>query len=347
MVATLTVMGVDVSSYVTDWGEIEDIKEVLLARTQLFSGEHSVVVSSPRGEFNPYRAGSLFYGKAYFQSPATIHEDGELVFDGLLKAVKVDKSTRTVVLLMENYLSIPTARLVRREAKTGVNAVSEALGILEDAGLSERVDRNSFAVAAAKSVSATINTDFSDDTNTTVLAAVQALTELASVSLYVRNGIIRAKAVEPYQGDKSGLRFLLDNSNLVNVGVMEEAFDNIKNVVKVDYTGNASLTLRDNESIKRCKGQEMDAALSYGSGTIVIANQASANFYGLAFLQRTSILRRTLNLDGANSLRGIRIGDRHPVTDAYLGLDNEPFEVIETHRAIQSKTINLTLASLR
>lgn len=345
MSAVLTVMGKDLSSYVTDWGEIEDIKEVLLAKTQLFSGEHSVTLSSPKGEFNPYRAGSLFYGKAYFQSPATIYEDGELVFDGLLKAVKVDKATRSVTLMLENYLSIPTARLVNRAVAPGVNAVSEALAILDDAGLEAIIDRASFLTAASRSGGATVDTDFVDS-NTTVLSAVQSLTELASVSVFVRNGLIQAKAVEPYQGSGSGLRATIDTSNVAGFGSMEEALDHIKNVVMVEYQG-GSITLRDQASITRCKGQELDASLSFSSGSIIISNLASARIYGEAFLQRTSTLRRTLSVEGSNDLRSVRIGDRHPVTDAYYGLNAEPFEVIETHRAIQKKTINLVLASLR
>lgn len=342
--ATLTVMGVDVSAYVTDWGEIEDIKEVLLAKTQLFSGEHSIKLSNPNGEFSPFKSGSLFYGKQYFQSEVTIEEDGELVFDGLLKSVEVSKSGRDTRLLLENYLSIPTSRLTELSALDS-NPTLAALGILQGAGLRDRVNEASFLSASAKTAGATIDINFAG-TTTTVLSAVQDLCELASVALYVRNGVITAKAVEPYQGNNSSLRFPINTSNTVMVEKVEEAFENVKNVVVVTYSG-GSATYTDPSSITFCRGQRLEASLNYGSGSIVIGNAASAAIYGAAFLERAAVLRRKISVTGSDDLRMVRVGDRHPITDSYFGFDNEPAEVIETRRSIQTKTINLVFATLR
>jgi len=348
MAAVLTVMGSDVSSYVTEWGEVEDVKEVLLVRSQLFTGEHSIVLSNVDGRFSPYKAGSLFYGKAYFQSIVTLTEDGETLFTGLLKQVMLNKADRTCTLKVENYFTILTTQVASLVA-TSVGPMAAALSILETAGMAELVDRNSFVAAAADAASAgaVVSVDFTDS-NQTALAAIQDLADLASVAIYVRGGIIQARPFQAYQGSSAGLRYPIDSTVQVDVGALGDAYDNLKNVVTFEYSTSSTLVLRDEPSIRRYQGYENAVKLSYNTGqSIVISDLASASYFARKYLDRCSTLRRTLELVGSNELRNIRIGDRHPVTDSHYGLSSEPFEVIETHRQIQAKTISLTLATLR
>lgn len=346
--ATLTLMGQDVSSYVTEWGEVEDIKEVLLVRSQLFTGEHTVVLSNHDGRFSPFRAGSLLYGKAYFQSKVELTEDGETLFYGLLKQVQLSNNNRTASLKVENVFTILTTSLASL-VQSGVSPMTACLSMIEEAGLGEYVDRNSFvsAAAGATAAGATVDVDFSDS-NRTVLAAVQDLAELAGVAVYVRGATIYARPFQPYQGSSAGLRFPIQADNTVEIGSLEQAADNLKNVVTVDYSASSSITLTDEQSIRRYQGYRSEVRLSYNTGSeIAIANSVSATYFGNKYLERASTLRCTLEVVGADTLRSVRIGDRHPVTDDHYGLSSEPFEVIETHRAIREKTISLTLASLR
>lgn len=346
MAAALTVMGVDVSSYVTEWGEVEDVKEILLVRSQLFTGEHSITLSNVDGRFSPFRAGSLFYGKAYFQSTVTLTENGDPLFTGLLKSVSLDGNAKTCTLKVENYFTVLAATLTDLVAPS-VNPVIAALSIIEAVGLSEFVDRNSFIAAASGMDGMTVNVDFSTS-NTTALAAIQNLADLASVAVYIRGGIIQARPFQPYQGGSAGLRFPISASLVVEMGALTDEPDSLKNVVTFTYGASGELTLRDDASIRRYQGFENEIRLSYATGDpIEIADAATASFFASRYLARSSTLPRTLDVVGGDELRSVRIGDRHPVTDDHYGLSSEPFEVIETHRQIQAKTITLTLVNLR
>ena len=347
MAAVLTVMGQDVSAYVTDWGEVEDIKEVLLASTQLFTGQVTLELSNFDGRFAPFRSNSLFYQKPYFQSNVTLYEDGELLFAGILKAVNVSKATRMATLTVENIFTAPTNQLATL-VQAGVNPVVGALAVLTAGGLGSVTDTNSFLAAAAASsaAGAVVDVDFASK-NTSILSAVQKLCELAAVSVFIRNGLITAQAVKPYQGNSAGLRFPLNEANVVDFGELQEAYDNLTNVVNVAYGASLLVTVRDPDSINRYQGYENEVKLSYAvGGAISIPDLASATYFGGVYLQRSSTLKYTFEINGADELKGIRIGDRHPVTEAYYGLAAKAFEVIQTHRPINKKTISLTLATL-
>lgn len=348
MSVVFTVMGQDISSYVKDWGEVEDIKEVLLSKAQLFTSEHDVVLSGHDGRFNPYRSGSMFYKKPYYQSPVTLTEDGEVLFTGFLKSAKPNKSARTVTLTIRNYLAAATDRLTSY-TQTGINPVTAALAMLDAAGLSDLVNRASFTTAsqAATIAGATVNVDYSSS-SVAVIAAVQDLCDLAAVTVVVKEGLITAIADTPYQGSQSGLRAAIDSSNIVSIGEMQDAFNSVTNSVTLKYATSSSLTFVDQDSIDASNGHESQIELDYRTGqSIAIANSTSASYFGKLYLSRTKRLRSTIEINGSDILRGVRIGDRHPVTDEWLGLDSEPFEVIETHRKIRKRNITLILATLR
>lgn len=342
--ASLLVMGVDVSDYVTDWGEVEDVKEILLVRSQLFTGEHSIKLSNIDGRFSPYQAGSLFYGKAYFQSTVSLTEDGVPLFVGLLKSVSLDGNSRICTLKVENYFSVLATTLTSL-VQTSVKPMLAALSIIEAAGMLEFADRNSFVAAAADEEA--VDIDFSES-STTALAAIQNLADLSSVAVYVRGGIIQARPFQPYQGGSAGLRFPITAAVVAEMGALTDEPDSLKNVVTFVYSASSELTIQDDASIRRYQGYQNEVRLSYATGEpIVIGSLATASHFATRYLSRSATLRRTLEIVGGNELRGIRIGDRHPVTDDHYGLSAEPFEVIETHRQIQAKTITITLASLR
>ena len=52
-VKSFTLLGLDLTDYVTSWGKIEEVKEILLAKSDLFTGQMDLVLDNSKGIFSP------------------------------------------------------------------------------------------------------------------------------------------------------------------------------------------------------------------------------------------------------------------------------------------------------
>lgn len=348
MAFSFKVLDQELQPYVTTWGEIEHVKDVLLAKTQLFVGSHSVTLGNQDGRFSPKVSGSLFKGRNYLNAKGVITDSstGEVLFRGLISSITLDKSRRTATVDMNNFLSIPTSQNITR-TDTGANPVGLILSILKNAGLTAYIDNNSFLAAAgpAAAAGATVNTAWTG--NITVLSAIQALSELAAVSVFLQNDKIYCRPYVAYSGTNSQMRYEIKASNVINFNSLTDATSAFKTQVTVTYSTASTLTLTNAAALAQNNAVISGFQITGITGSpIVIPNLVSATYFGNLYLSRASLLRRELQIDGDNTLAPIRIGDRHPVTDTFLGFSNEPFEVIETHRKLDDNTTSLVLASL-
>lgn len=344
MARSLTILDEDVSSSVVDWGSIEEVKEVLLVKTELFSSSHEVVLDNSTKRFS--LDVGLFGGRSPLNSPAIISEDGQVLFQGLIRGFTLSKAERKATITIENYLAPLTAQ-VATLVQTGVNPASAALALLLDADLEDVVDVFSFYAAAGvyNQAGATINVDFADS-NTTILAAIQKVSELASLTVYMSFGKIRAKAFASYQGDAAGLRQTLTTANVLSIDELEAQPDVLKNSVTIKYGASSEVTVTDAESIIRNRGT-FEYQFDTNTGReISVPDETSARFFAGLFLARAATLRYTLTIKGDSRIGVPALGHRHAVTDAQLGLSARAFEVIEVHRTINSKDVELLLVTL-
>jgi hypothetical protein len=344
---SFTLLGLELGSSVLDWGQVEEVKEVLLAETQLFVGEHRITLDNSDGRFSPSLEGGLFWERSLQNVQGEVATDGNIVFRGFVKDLPTDYQAGTCTVVMENAFTKPTDLTVIR-AGQGLNPAYLMLSILEDAGLEEHVDRASFVVAAGPAIAAgaVVDVAFDAGSNTKVLEALQKLGELASISVFVRDGLVRAKAYRPYQGQGAELRFPITPALVREFGETSKTFENFRNSVNVRYDVNGDFFAQDYQAIRR-NGIERNFQFNTATGQpLSVPDLRSAEFFALNFLRRAAPLRDVVTLTGGAELQGIRIGDRHPLTAPKWGWTEAPFEVIETHQALGSGEVSLKLVSL-
>ena len=101
------VMGQELAPFVTDWGQVEEIKEVNLAVSTLFMGTHDITLANDTGQFSPMKAKGLFNGRSMQLKQADLSLDGTNLFSGLIRNVSPDSASRTVKISAENVFTRP------------------------------------------------------------------------------------------------------------------------------------------------------------------------------------------------------------------------------------------------
>ncbi len=339
--------GQELAPYVKDWGSVDDTKSLLLAQTQIFAGQCSIVLQGADKIFTPYFPGSPLYGRWTENAQATITLGGKVLYNGLVKSVDMNAQDRTTTIAMENYFSKPCS-LGASLVANGVNPAGAMLTILANAGLVQYADIPSFnaAGAAASAAGASINVKYPADGSTSVLAALQAISELASIEVYVVNGLITAKAWTPYQGGGAGLKWSLDSSLVRSWGNYTQAYDNLNNVVSMTYGASLNLTLENAVSILQNGIRNVFTFSAAVGADLAVPDIVSAQFFCQIYLDRASTLKGVLDVDAGPEMESVLLGDRFPVTCPNLGMTAVAMEVIETHRKIQAEGIGLKLVTI-
>ncbi len=348
MVKSFQVSGVELAAYVTNWAPIEEIKEVLLARTTLFTGELSITTSNVGGRFSPEKIGSLLYGRQFLNIPCSVGADGETVFNGFLKDVQCDHAARTATFIMQNILSKPADSILPAVTLTAVNPGAAMLSLIELVGLTSLVDVNSFIVAGgpALAAGASISVLIDNGSNVSLLNMLQQISDLASIAVFVHNGILRAQAVTTYQGSEANLRQLISDSTTRNFKQRKTAYSNFNNSVTVLYGASSKYTITDPVSIG-LTGIERNIPYSTQNGSqISVPDLVSAQFLAGQVLQRSSPAPVVISLDVGKNMLGMKIGDRFPVTADNWGFNRKAFELIETHASLLEEGSELVLRSL-
>jgi len=339
-------MGVDISNKVSSWGMIETIKEILLVQATFMTDEMTLELFND-GTFSP-AGSSLVAGVNWYNGLLEITVDGVTVYQGYAKDLRANNTRTLAYLVTENVLKGPAERSVIASG-TGQNPADAMLAVLAAAGIDDAlIDDASFTVAggAARIAGATLNYNFLSGDNVTALAALQQIGNLASISVFVLNGRITARAFQPYQGDEQGLRNELNDANVREWGDMGTAYSNFQNRVLVGYPTLQYVTLDDERS--QIENGNVVRELQFSAGDkVVSANAVSASYFGRLFLARASTRRTMIPLACGRDLKDAVIGDRFPVTNPRLGLVRYAMEVIESHRNLDTEEIELHLAQLQ
>ncbi len=106
------------------------------------------------------------------------------------------------------------------------------------------------------------------------------------------------------------------------------------------------MTIEDAASIAKNKGRRSTDASAVTDAAIAINDLPSAVFFAGLLLQRSSFRRRIIEATVGPEWGRINVGERYPVTDDEMGLDEVAFEVIEADLNMTSRDTTLRLASL-
>ena len=333
--------GTEITDYVMDWGELDEIKSVMLAQDQMFTGQVKLKMANVTGIFSPDNPCSIMHGQQEMNQEITIFLNGVQVFGGVLKTCQLDHDARTSTLIIENQFSNLATTLAVVTA-SGVNPVIEILELLLANG--SAVNAGSFLSAAGPSLAAgaTISLTLAASDQTYLLDLINSLAELASVTVFVQNAMIYCTAWQPYQGDGSNLRQPITDSVVRTWGTRETAYNTFYNQVIVPY-GSSSLTL-DNLPLQALAKTVSSYTLQVSS--VSIPDKVSAIFWGTQYLNRSSAIRDKINIKVGIEMADAVIGNRYPVTCENYGYNSKAFEVIETKKTLLDKGMELVLASL-
>lgn len=341
--------GVDISSTVVTWGRLEQVKEALLAEATLFTSEMSLEVANGSGAFRASGL-SLAAGLSWYGQVLEIFVDEVSVYRGFVKNIAPDPERGTARIATESVMRrAADANVVG--AEDGVNPGVALLAVLRAGFELEDLDVRAIlaAGAPARAAGATIDYSFSQGSRTTVLSAVQDISRLCSISVFVAGNHVTARAFRPYQGDGAGLRHDLGDLAVRAWGPME--FDELTfndRVVVGHADGPGYVELNDrraqriNGTTKHPRQQDFSATAS-----VVCTDAESARFFGRTYLARTARRPAKVRAAGGDALRGVLLGDRFPVTQqTRLGVSSMPAEVYTAYLNLDTREVELHLAQL-
>lgn len=347
MSATFEFLGLDLSSRVVEWGEIEQIKEVFLAEPQIFTGQVSISVDNSDNAFSEFNSQSVVKGVKWYNEVATITEDGVVLFQGFIKNIKVSKQARIATFDIENIFSKPSEIFFVGSA-TGVNPADALKSVLAYAGLDDYIDDVSFsnAGALARLNGATINYSYVDTDNTTILSVINEISKLTSITIVITDGKFRAQSYQAYQGDSSQLKNTIDNSAILKVNGFYYDVDRFSNQVTIKYGAASSYQASDAKSIHDNKVTRNAVFNTTTSERLSVPDLASATFFAERFLLRNKNRVNICELQLGEENKKTQPGDRHPLTIPFYGLNESPYEVIQTKRTINSDSVDIVAFSL-
>ena len=347
MAATFTFLDQDMTDFVIDWGDIEQIKEILLAEAQLFVGEASIVLENSKNTFSPDFEFSIIKGVNWYNLVAVIDEDGKDIFKGLVKDIVYDKPNRSVKIELENVFSKPAESFVVGSA-TDVNPASAMQAILVAAGLEDDIDAASFATAGseARSASAVISYSYAESDGVSVMTAINDISRLSSISVFTDGTKFIARNFRTYQGNDSGLKEPILPATIVE---FERAI-NDKNIFanRVIYKFGASseFAVEDARSIRENRITRPISLDFTDSQNLFISDAVSAEFFTRKYISKSKDRVTIINMVLDRKHKNITIGDRYPVTEVDAGYIGAPFEIIEARRTINEDNTSVMATSL-
>ena len=354
-VRSYQVFGLELASFVLDWGQVEEVKSILLAQSQMFTAEHTLVLSNADNRFTPSNTASVFYGRNLQLVPVTLAVDGLILYRGFIRTVTLNHASRTASIVTQNAFTIPANYFVNLTTTGNPAAVIQT--ILTQAGLGSYIDPISFAGAAGgfSSAGATVSVAYvttgavssaSGISGTTALSAIQDISALCSLSCYVQGGLIRLYAYNAYQGSNSGVKYQVTGAQAYDFSTLEYAYQNLSNSVNVGYSTSSNYYQANTASIT-ANGIETNTQFDGTTGnTLAVPNLNSAIYYAQQFLSRASTIRRQGSFTAGVELVQAHIGDRITVAAPNWGTSPIVFEIIETHLKLVSNSVEIVCATV-
>jgi hypothetical protein len=329
-VKTVTFMGVDISPDIVSYGSLEEIKEVLLAVSTMFTSENQMQVNNLSGRFSTDGPNSLIRGLEWYGQTITLALDGIPVYVGLVRNIELSTDGRVATITSEDVMKIPAQQPFTGTGKTA-NPGDVLLAIARSCLSDDFIDRASFhaAGAPARAAGATIGYSFLPTAGSvSCMAAMQLVSELCSISVFVSRAKLTAAVFQPYQGQESGLGPDLTDVDIRDV--TQHGYDILSffNQVTVVYPANLSWT--DN-AIDSQRTNRIVRGRTLGDLTTCFASdRISAIAFGKLALSRASQQKRIIGLTIGSKVDTVEMGDRFKINTQRFGtvMPAEAFQVL-------------------
>lgn len=339
----LTLLGKDVSQYVTSWGKLEVVRKLKLSDSSLFASSFSINLDNTRGAFLPGGSRSMLPRVGWAGSPISIDRGSLSLYEGFLYDLTADDEARTVTLEMTTSLS-KAADVVSALSQNGLNPARACFALLVQAGLEDLLDRASFSVAAGSFGAHTVNVVCPSDQGSTCLSLASEIADLCSLDFTLTRGRVYCVAHRLWDG--SGLRQEVNGNNARSFMPMTSDASNFANQVNFSYASGSVVTL-DNVLSQRAERRTISTAVDATTQSKVqVASLATARFLGRLLLSRISPRHQILPVTLGPDFPEVLPGWRFPVTYAGLALDAAPFEVAEAQTDLDADSTDVTLQRL-
>lgn len=337
--------GIDITNYVQTWGTLERLKNMILGQDTIFSSEHSLEVANLKGWANLAGPGSVMKGVDWSGKDIIINFGGNVAFKGIVIDIKPDPSKRTATIVAQNVLKKPAESIFTRTAPRQ-NPALAALAALRTCMSDDEIDVRSFQSAGARysSAGAFVDLAFEVDAGTTVLQALQSLTNLASFAIVENGGVASCQPFFPYQGDEAGLRWEVTDALVRSWSTEERDETAYTNRVAVGYPTNLTAILDDLES-QRTNANIRDFQFP-ATGDVVASDLVSARFFGKLYLSRASLKRTKIGASVGHQAYDAMLGDRHPVSPSGTGRERLPMEAIGVTQDLDANATSMSFAQL-
>lgn len=338
-------VGLDISDRVESWGNLELIKTVLLAEATMVTSEHTLTVSNHDGAFLPNRPNSLVAGLNWYGALVDILLDGQLVYEGRVRDIRISPDGLRAMIVSEDVMKQP-AQTAFVGSGTAQNAGDVLLAMARTALPDSLIDIPSFLSSGgpSRAAGATVTYSFTASSGMTCMGAMDELSSLASISVYVNRNLLVARAFQPYQGNGAGLRWQITDDVLRQVPTVQRDVLSFFNRVVVGYPTGQTVALDD--KVSQRVNHVVRTKTFPESGNAHAADLASAQYFGSTYLDRASFQRRIVDLTIGREVNDVDLGQRYPVRSAWFGLLMAG-EVIEAHRVLDRDETTLKLAELR
>lgn len=342
----LTILGKDISSYVSDFGSLEEIQDAGFTTGRIIMPELEVVLNNGTGAFTSRGSGSLF-GHPWYNAEATIAKNGRVVFYGLATDLVPTFGAKEVRLKLTNILQTLADTQITASA-TSTNPAIAAYKALYDAGLSAYLDRNAFMRASSvyTGKGCAISLSYSSTDGVSALKLLTDISEACSLTVFERAGEITCKVFEEYPGNDSALRGEITKSLCREIGDMvndDRAFANRVNIV---YASSVNLVAEDYLSKRKYRAVK-DVSYTFSTGgSVSVATESSARALATLALSRLKERRRKIAIGLGPEFVEAHVGDRHPITISEFGLARAPFEIIELRRSLTTDDVDAVFLSL-
>ncbi len=342
----VTLLDVDLTDRVVEWGQLEMIKGILLGHVEMFTSEALMIFENVDGVLSKAGPASLIKGADWYGATLVIQRNGLTVFEGVVVDVANDDELQVAEVRCENIFKRPAESTIVTSGSR-VNAAQAILGILRTVLDDDLIDLASFHAAAgpSRAANAWITYSFLDGDGITVMDAIGEIARLASMAVFVQNNQMHCEAFKSYQGSGAGLHFEINDSIVRQWGKLRKDSSSFQNQVRVGYTADDYVVRTDRESVKV---NDVTREISFaGDAAVVSSDYVSARYFGDTYLERAAYRRHLQDVAAGPELWGAVIGERYPVTRVEQGMARFPMEVIEVHPRLDTDEVVLTLAELQ
>lgn len=161
-----------------------------------------------RSKYDNRIAGTLFYGVAWYNQPATIYDTdlGDYIYKGRIKNIRLSEGGKTIIVETANYVR-DLAEIDCEYSASNIAPIEAARQIMQDSDMAAIPDVNmflgSFSLAKAynENNDCTVDIDFAKEDNKKCLGVIAELCRIGHCAIYPTNNRFKAWYYQAWSGN--------------------------------------------------------------------------------------------------------------------------------------------------